>query len=84
MNASASLIARFTQWEALDFDAGRCPVRDVLVTRHVFPTKPPSVAYRLSPLGTSLQAARGAHRLGRAESHEAIQHTRALFDGASP
>jgi hypothetical protein len=24
------LIARFTQWETLDFDAGRCPVRDVL------------------------------------------------------
>ncbi|HEY5568365.1 MAG TPA: winged helix-turn-helix transcriptional regulator [Gammaproteobacteria bacterium] len=84
MNASASLIARFTQWEALDFDAGRCPVRDVLVTRHVFPTKPPSVAYRLSPLGTSLLKPL-AELIGWAErNHEAIQHTRALFDGASP
>ncbi len=28
--------------------------RDGLVTRHVFPTKPPSVEYRLAPLGRSL------------------------------
>lgn len=28
--------------------------RDGLVTRHVFPTKPPSVEYRLSALGKSL------------------------------
>jgi DNA-binding HxlR family transcriptional regulator len=28
--------------------------RDGLITRHVFPTKPPSVEYRLSPLGRSL------------------------------
>jgi DNA-binding HxlR family transcriptional regulator len=28
--------------------------RDGLITRHVFPTKPPSVEYRLSPLGQSL------------------------------
>lgn len=28
--------------------------RDGLVTRHVFPTKPPSVEYRLSPLGESM------------------------------
>jgi DNA-binding HxlR family transcriptional regulator len=28
--------------------------RDGLVTRHVFPTKPPSVEYRLSPLGRSV------------------------------
>jgi DNA-binding HxlR family transcriptional regulator len=28
--------------------------RDGLVTRHVFPTKPPSVEYRLSPLGHSV------------------------------
>lgn len=27
--------------------------RDGMVTRHVFPTKPPSVEYRLSPLGQS-------------------------------
>lgn len=27
--------------------------RDGLATRHVFPTKPPSVEYRLSPLGQS-------------------------------
>ncbi|MGH7076131.1 MAG: winged helix-turn-helix transcriptional regulator [Stellaceae bacterium] len=28
--------------------------RDGLITRHVFPTKPPSVEYRLTPLGQSL------------------------------
>ncbi len=28
--------------------------RDGLVTRHVFPTKPPAVEYRLSPLGESM------------------------------
>jgi DNA-binding HxlR family transcriptional regulator len=28
--------------------------RDGLITRHVFPTKPPSVEYGLSPLGQSL------------------------------
>jgi DNA-binding HxlR family transcriptional regulator len=130
---AASLIARFSQWETLDFDAGRCPVRDVLdrvgdkwatlvllalgarsrrfnelnraipdvskrmltqtlralerdglVTRHVFPTKPPSVEYRLSPLGTSLLQPL-AELIGWAERHhDAIQHTRARFDGAAP
>jgi DNA-binding HxlR family transcriptional regulator len=30
--------------------------RDGLITRHVFPTKPPSVEYRLSPLGQSAMA----------------------------
>jgi DNA-binding HxlR family transcriptional regulator len=131
--STASLITRFTQWEGLDFDAGRCPVRDVLdrvgekwamlllialaarprrfnelkraipdvskrmltqtlrtlerdglVTRHVFPTKPPSVEYRLSPLGTSLLQPLG-ELIGWAErNYEAIQHTRARFDGAVP
>ena len=28
--------------------------RDGLVTRHVYPTKPPSVVYRLAPLGESM------------------------------
>lgn len=28
--------------------------RDGLITRHVYPTKPPSVDYRLSPLGQSM------------------------------
>jgi DNA-binding HxlR family transcriptional regulator len=28
--------------------------RDGLITRHVFPTKPPSVEYRLAPFGQSL------------------------------
>jgi DNA-binding HxlR family transcriptional regulator len=134
MNASAaSLIARFSKWEGLDFDVAKCPVRDVLdrvgakwatlllialaaqprrfnelkraipdvskrmltqtlrtlerdglVTRHVYPTKPPSVEYRLAPLGTSLLQPL-AELIGWAErNHEAIQDTRARFDGAAP
>ncbi|MEJ1976345.1 MAG: helix-turn-helix domain-containing protein [Acetobacteraceae bacterium] len=45
--------------------------RDGLVTRHVFPTKPPSVEYRLSPLGRSVSGAtRRAGGMGGAELPE--------------
>ncbi|HEY2782005.1 MAG TPA: helix-turn-helix domain-containing protein [Steroidobacteraceae bacterium] len=56
--------------------------RDGLITRHVFPTKPPSVEYRLAPLGQSLLEPMASlidwadHRF--ADIHAA----RASFDGA--
>ena len=55
--------------------------RDGLITRHVFPTKPPSVEYRLAPLGQSMLAPLAA-LIGWAEaSHASIQDARAQFDG---
>ena len=55
--------------------------RDGLITRHVFPTKPPSVEYRLAPLGQSMLAPLAA-LIGWAEaSHASIQAARARFDG---
>lgn len=57
--------------------------RDGLITRHVFPTKPPSVEYRLAPLGQSMLAPLAA-LIGWAEaSHASIQAARARFDGAT-
>ena len=54
--------------------------RDGLITRHVFPTKPPSVEYRLSPLGRSLQAPLVA-LIGWADAmHGDIRDARARFD----
>jgi DNA-binding HxlR family transcriptional regulator len=54
--------------------------RDGLIERRVFPTKPPSVEYSLSPLGTSLQEPL-ARLVGWAERHHAeIRAARARFD----
>lgn len=56
--------------------------RDGLVTRHVFPTKPPQVEYRLSPLGRSVLEPL-ARLIGWAEHNfEAIRRSRAAFDTA--
>lgn len=57
--------------------------RDGLVTRHVFPTKPPSVEYRLSRLGSSVlepmaELVRWADR-----HHAGIRAARARFDAAA-
>ena len=57
--------------------------RDGLITRHVFPTNPPSVEYRLSPLGTSLLAPLGALVQWADAHHAAIMAARATFDGAA-
>ena len=57
--------------------------RDGLITRHVFPTKPPSVEYRLSAVGVSLLEPLAA-LIGWAERNQAaIERTRARFDGTS-
>ena len=54
--------------------------RDGLLSRHVFPTKPPSVEYRLTPLGQSLLDP-VAHLVAWAErAHGEIKEARARFD----
>ena len=56
--------------------------RDGLVTRHVFPTKPPGVEYRLSPLGQSVLEPLSA-LVGWADRHfPNIEAARARFDAA--
>ncbi len=56
--------------------------RDGLVIRTVFPTKPPSVEYRLSPLGQSVLAPL-AGLVDWAEAHQQrIQDSRRQFDAA--
>ncbi len=55
--------------------------RDGLVTRHVFPTKPPSVEYRLSPLGVSVLEPLGQMISWAEQSFGEIQAARAQFDG---
>ena len=56
--------------------------RDGLATRHVFPTKPPQVEYRLSPLGCSLLQPLAA-LVGWADHHyPAIRLARDRFDAA--
>lgn len=54
--------------------------RDGLVTRHVFPTKPPSVEYRLSPLGQSVLGPLGGLIAWAEQSFDAIKASRAAFD----
>lgn len=55
--------------------------RDGLITRHVFPTKPPSVEYRLAPLGQSMLAPLAGLVEWAEASHASIQDARARFDG---
>ncbi len=54
--------------------------RDGLVTRHVFPTKPPSVEYRLSPLGRSVLVPLGALIEWADNSFDEIVEARRHFD----
>lgn len=54
--------------------------RDGLVTRHVFPTKPPRVEYRLSPLGQSALGPLAALIDWAEHSFAAIKAARAEFD----
>ena len=54
--------------------------RDGMISRHVFPTKPPSVEYDLSALGESLLESMGA-LVGWAErSHPVVLQARVRFD----
>jgi DNA-binding HxlR family transcriptional regulator len=54
--------------------------RDGLILRQVFPTKPPSVEYRLSPLGESLLAPLAGLVDWAFAAHPAIRAARAEFD----
>ena len=54
--------------------------RDGLVSRQVFPTKPPSVEYALTGLGRSALAPIGALLVWADSNHDAIRASRAAFD----
>jgi len=55
--------------------------RDGLITRHVFPTKPPSVEYRLAPLGQSLLEPMASLVDCADRCHGDIHAARARFEG---
>lgn len=56
--------------------------RDGLITRHVFPTKPPSVEYGLSPLGRSLLEPMAGLIEWADRRYSDIHAARVRFDGA--
>ena len=56
--------------------------RDGLITRHVFPTKPPSVEYGLSPLGQSLLDPMASLVDWADRRYSDIHAARVRFDGA--
>jgi len=56
--------------------------RDGLATRHVFPTKPPSVEYRLSPLGMSVLEPLAALVLWSGRHHADVAAAQLRFDSA--
>jgi DNA-binding HxlR family transcriptional regulator len=56
--------------------------RDGMITRHVFPTKPPSVEYRLSAMGVSVLEPLAALVEWAESRHVDIQSARAQFDAS--
>jgi len=56
--------------------------RDGLLTRTVYPTKPPSVTYELTALGRELLVLMGPLIRWADERHGAIRASRALYDAA--
>jgi DNA-binding HxlR family transcriptional regulator len=54
--------------------------RDGLIARQVFPTKPPSVEYRLTPLGETILKPLAALVRWADRSHAAISHARLAYD----
>lgn len=58
--------------------------RDGLITRHVFPTKPPSVEYRLSSLGVSVLEPLAALVEWAESNHAGIRLAREQFDADAP
>lgn len=56
--------------------------RDGYIEREVFPTKPPSVEYRMTPLGRSLFEPLSKVLEWAAENHDAVNAARRSFDEA--
>lgn len=56
--------------------------RDGLATRHVFPTKPPSVEYRLSPMGRSVLIPLASLVEWAEQNYPTIRRARIQFDAA--
>ncbi len=56
--------------------------RDGLITRHVFPTKPPSVEYRLSSLGETLLEPLASLVTWAERTHASIRTARSSFDAS--
>ena len=54
--------------------------RDGLITRHVFPTKPPSVEYDLTTLGETLLESMGTLVAWAERSHSVVVQSRLRFD----
>ncbi|MGH6964626.1 MAG: winged helix-turn-helix transcriptional regulator [Phenylobacterium sp.] len=54
--------------------------RDGMIARQVFPTKPPSVEYRLTPLGETILKPLAALVRWAERSHAAINHARVAYD----
>lgn len=57
--------------------------RDGLVSRQVFPTKPPAVEYRLTPLGMSLLEPLGILVRWAERHHGQIRQARTIYDTAA-
>ncbi len=58
--------------------------RDGLVTRHVFPTKPPKVEYRLSAVGLSVLTPLAGLIAWAENTYGEIREARVRFDTAEP
>lgn len=54
--------------------------RDGYIDRTVFPTKPPSVEYSMTPLGHSLYAPLSKVLAWAADNHSAVRQARTRFD----
>jgi len=55
--------------------------RDGMISRHVFDTKPPSVEYRLTPMGQSIIVPFGYLIRWANQNHPDIDEARAQYDG---
>lgn len=57
--------------------------RDGLLSRHVFPTKPPAVEYRLTPMGQSFLRHLESLVAWAEENHPAVREARLRFETAN-